>query len=169
MTPFSSGAGSQPAYHRLAVVVAVFAAALFAVGLCAQEATRSVWEGVYTEEQAARGKSSYLRQCAGCHGELMSGGEMAPPLVGGEFLANWNGLTVGDLFDRIRTSMPLNSPGKLSRDVNADVTAYILQFNGFPASRSELDRRSEVLKQIRLESNRPEPKVPPNWRRRRAT
>jgi mono/diheme cytochrome c family protein len=140
---------------RVPVGVIAIAAALFA-----QETTRSVWDGVYTEEQAARGKSLYLKQCAGCHGELMSGGEMAPPLAGGEFLANWNGLTVGDLFDRIRTSMPLNSPGKLTRDINADITSYILQFNSFPAGRAELDRRSEVLKQIRVDPNKPEPKAP---------
>jgi len=56
----------------------------------------------------------YGASCAKCHGDTLTGGEAAPPLTGGEFLANWNGLTVGDLFERIRISMPADRPGALS-------------------------------------------------------
>jgi sugar lactone lactonase YvrE/mono/diheme cytochrome c family protein len=112
---------------------------------------QTVWDGVYTEAQADRGKPLYNQHCASCHIEQMSGGETAPALAGGDFLSNWNGLTVGDLFDRIRTTMPIGSAGKLSREVNADITAYILKYNRFPAAAKELDKRSEVLKQIRIE------------------
>ena len=83
---------------------------------------------------------------------------MAPPLAGGDFLANWNGLTAGDLFERIRTSMPANNPGKLSREVNADILAYILSVNQFPAGTAELDRRTEFLRQIRIDAQKPEKK-----------
>src|SRR5882762_5843062 len=78
-------------------------------GLRAQDApsgTRSVWDGVYTQEQAERGHSLYNRHCASCHGDELAGGDVPPPLAGSGFLANWNGLTVGDLFERIRRSMP---------------------------------------------------------------
>src|SRR5580700_7879989 len=144
---------------KVRIAIALIAAA----GLRAQETPRSVWDGVYTAPQAERGKPLYNQRCGSCHGDSMSGGETAPPLAGGEFLSNWNGLTAGDLFDRIRTSMPMNAPGKLSREVNADITAYILRFNGFPAGAVELDRRSEVLKQIRIEPAKPIPaSAPPN-------
>ena len=119
------------------------------------QTSRSVWDGVYTAEQAKRGAALYSMECASCHGLTLNGGEMAPALTGGEFLSNWSGLTVGDLFDRIRQSMPADRPGSLTRDKNADILAHILSMNQFPAGAMELDRRVDVLKQIRIETARP--------------
>ena len=125
--------------------------------LPAQESaeSRSVWDGVYTEEQAKRGEAVYKRECAACHGDMLTGGESAPPLTGGAFQANWNGLTLGDLFDRIRKTMPKSKPGSLTRPQDADVLAYILSFNKFPAGKTELYRQSEMLKEIRFETKKP--------------
>src|SRR5579863_646678 len=131
--------------------VIVFA---FATALCAQT-SRSVWDGVYTSEQARRGATLYANNCASCHGSALNGGESAPPLAGGEFFANWSGLTLGDLFDRIRVSMPADRPGKLSREQNADVLAFMLSVNQFPSGKAELEHQSEVLKQIRFEAEKP--------------
>src|SRR5262245_60619529 len=117
---------------RVLTIVGIAAAAVFA------QATKSVWDGVYTADQAKRGQSAYNSQCASCHGDTLGGGESAPPLAGGEFLANWSGLTVGDLFDRTRASMPQSKPGSLSREMNADILAYVLSANQFPAGKSEL-------------------------------
>ena len=55
---------------------------------------------------------------------------------------------MGDLFDRIRTTMPQDNPGKLSRDQYADILAFVLKANGYPAGQKEMDRRSEYLKAI---------------------
>jgi len=96
----------------LAVIASPFCL-LRAQALAAE--SRSVWDGVYTEEQAKRGESVYRKECAACHGDLLAGAESAPPLTGGAFLANWNGLTIGDLFDRIRKTMPQSAPGRLTR------------------------------------------------------
>ncbi len=126
--------------------------------LCAQEGSRSVWDGVYTEEQVKRGRPRYNEQCASCHGDTLMGGESAPPLAGGEFLANWDGLTAGDLFERIRKTMPQDKPGKLSREVNADILAYILSMNKFPAGDAELPHATERLSQIRIEATKPDRK-----------
>jgi len=132
------------------------AVALLGVLAMAQDAPlRSVWDGVYAQEQAQRGRASYNQYCMACHGGALTGGEQAPPLAGGEFLSNWNGLTVGDLFDRIRTSMPLNNPQSLNRETNAAILSYILSVNRFPIGQTELPSRSEVLKLIRLEAERP--------------
>jgi quinoprotein glucose dehydrogenase len=120
--------------------------------------TKSVWDGVYTEEQAKRGESLYHKQCAACHGQMLTGGESAPPLTGGAFLSNWNGLTLADLFDRIRKTMPQNAPGKLSRQENADILAYTLSVNKFPVGKTELSRQTEFLKEIRFEAMKPESK-----------
>ena len=121
-----------------------------------QEESRSVRDGVYTEAQAKRGEPLYKRECASCHGDSLTGGESAPPLAGGEFLANWNGLTLADLFERIRKTMPLDKPGKLSREVNADILAYVLGVNGFPAGKTELQHTANQLKQIRVEATNSE-------------
>jgi hypothetical protein len=80
---------------------------------------------------------------------------MTPPLTGGGFMSNWDGLTLGDFADRIRISMPLNSPGALSRQETADVVAYILLFNQFPAGKEELTREVPALKQILFKATRP--------------
>jgi mono/diheme cytochrome c family protein len=117
--------------------------------------SRSVWDGVYTEEQAKRGETVYHKECAPCHGDLLSGGESSPPLTGGAFQANWNGLTLGDLFDRIRKTMPQSAPGRLTRQQDADVLAFMLSVNKFPAGKTELYRQSEMLKEIRFESKKP--------------
>jgi len=116
--------------------------------------TKSVWDGVYTEEQANRGKQGYAEQCASCHGPELTGGEMAPALAGGEFLAGWDGLTMGDLFERIRISMPQNSPGSLSGAQNADILAFVLASNKFPAGQSELAKDAMILKTIKFEAKK---------------
>ena len=121
---------------------------LLITGLALAQTTRSVWDGVYTEDQAKRGAAVYAKECAACHGADLNGGESAPPLVGGSFLSNWNTLTVGDLFERIRESMPQDNPGRLSRQQDADVLAFMLQTNEFPAGKTELDKQTEVLKLI---------------------
>jgi S-disulfanyl-L-cysteine oxidoreductase SoxD len=126
--------------------------------LFAQAESRSVWDGVYTEAQAGRGQASYNQHCAACHGDTLSGGEMAPALAGSDFLSNWSGLTAGDLFERIRTTMPLNNPGGLSRPVMCDILAYILSANKFPAGQTELPTATEVLRLIRIDASKPEPK-----------
>jgi S-disulfanyl-L-cysteine oxidoreductase SoxD len=120
--------------------------------------SRSVWDGVYTDEQAKRGEELYRKECASCHGETLVGGGGAAPLTGGSFLSNWNGLTVGDLFDRIRKTMPQGSLGKLSKQQDADVLAFLLSFNKFPAGKMELQKQVEFLKQIRFEATKPEAK-----------
>jgi cytochrome c len=144
------------------VALFVFAAIALPLGILRAQApaadSRSVWDGVYTEEQAKRGEPLYRKECAACHGDMLTGGESAPPLTGGPFLANWNGLTMGDLFDRIRKTMPQSNPGRLTRQQDADILAFMLSVNKFPAGKAELYRQSEMLREIRFESAKPAPK-----------
>jgi mono/diheme cytochrome c family protein len=116
---------------------------------------RSVWDGVYTAEQAKRGAGLYAQHCAFCHGPQLNGGDVAPALTGVEFNGNWNGLTVGDLFERIRISMPQDDPAKMSAQQKADVLAYMLSVGMFPAGSTELARETPVLAQIKFEATRP--------------
>lgn len=126
--------------------------ALAALVVFQAQKTATVWDGVYTAEQAKRGAEFYADNCASCHGLELNGGESAPPLTGGEFLSNWSGLTLGDLFDRIRVSMPADRPGTLTREQTANILAHILSVGQFPAGTTELSTRTENLKQIKIEA-----------------
>ena len=128
------------------------AVCLLAAATFAQSASFSVWDGVFTEEQVKRGQTAYLRECASCHGAALEGGDMTPSLSGGGFTSNWNDLTLGDLFERIRLTMPLDSPGKLSRQQNVEVIAFILKTNAWPSGATELPSDVAALKQIKIEA-----------------
>ena len=132
----------------------VLISVLLAAGLAqAQETTSSsVLQGVYTEAQAKRGAEGYAQSCASCHGQTLGGVGEAPALEGLQFVSDFNGLTLGELFDRIRTTMPQSAPGSLSRTQYADILAFILKSNGYPAGSKELDHRSEYLAVIRFEA-----------------
>src|SRR5438128_1684848 len=105
------------------------------------EKSLSVWEGVYTKEQAKRGEQLYVQNCSACHGPDLSGNDEAAPLAGPVFLSSWDGLSIGDLANRVRVSMPPNNLGKLSRQQIVDILSYVLSFNNFPAGKSELDSK----------------------------
>ena len=111
---------------------------------------RSVLDGVFLEQQAKRGQALYEQECASCHGAALQGIEMAPALVGPSFLANWGGLTLGDLFERIRQSMPPDDPTRLSRAQHADVVAYILKAGKYPSGPAELPAEVSALKEIQI-------------------
>jgi mono/diheme cytochrome c family protein len=129
------------------------AGAAFVCAASAQSAT-SVWDGVFTDEQVERGQAAYQTECAGCHGPALEGGDMTPSLVGAGFTSNWNDLTLGDLFERIRLTMPLDAPGRLSRQQNADVIAYVLKTNEWPSGAVELPSDLGPLKQIKIQATK---------------
>ncbi len=114
-----------------------------------------MWAGVYTEAQATRGRAVYDQRCSACHGTELEGGDMTPSLTSGMFTSNWNELTVGDLFERIRITMPLDSPGSLSRQQVADVVSFLLKANKWPAGETELPRETFALKDIKILSFKP--------------
>jgi quinoprotein glucose dehydrogenase len=140
---------------RIAIGIIPLVTVFLLQAVVGAQPTKSVWDGVYTEEQATRGKDLYSKECGSCHGPELTGGEMAPGLAGGEFLAGWDGLTMGDLFERIRISMPQNAPGSLSGQVNADILAFVLASNKFPAGTTELPKEAMILKDIKFEARKP--------------
>jgi mono/diheme cytochrome c family protein len=133
--------------------IGVFILAIASVAVARQP--QSVWDGTFTEAQATRGEPLYSQHCASCHGADLTGGEMAPPLTGGDFRYNWNGLTLADLFERMRISMPQDKPGSLSRQQNVDILAFLLRKADFPAGETELAPQTEVLKEIKFEADKP--------------
>jgi mono/diheme cytochrome c family protein len=122
--------------------------------VAAVQGTRSVWDGVYSEGQAKRGEALYADRCASCHAPDLSGIDQAPPLTGADFLADWNDLTVNDLFERIRVSMPADKPGSLERLQVADLLAFVLQKNRYPPGQGEVPSSEDALKAIKIAAKR---------------
>jgi mono/diheme cytochrome c family protein len=139
----------------IGVAVALLSAAPGAGRLLAERQERTVWDGIYTQEQAERGAGLYQEWCASCHASDLSGGDMAPGLVGGEFVWNWSGLTVGQLFERLRISMPQEDPASVTRSQKADILAFMLDVNEFPAGERELPDRAAMLEQFLFEAIQP--------------
>jgi quinoprotein glucose dehydrogenase len=115
---------------------------------------RSLAEGVYTAEQAERGRSVYGSQCLACHAErpgAAAGDASAPPLVGDGFLVRWSTASLAELYDSISQTMPLAAPGSLGREDYAAVMAYVLELNGYPAADVTLDPSNrEHLRETRF-------------------
>ena len=133
------------------VLAAVLGVASVQAGLIASQTNpTSVWDGVYSADQAARGKAVYDSHCGSCHLADLGGSLEARPLAGAGFLEDWREDTLHSLFTRIRTLMPFDDPATLSDDAYLDSVAYILQFNGFPAGPREL--ATEGLADIQIES-----------------
>jgi mono/diheme cytochrome c family protein len=136
---------------RLRVLTGAFAALCSLSG----QTSRSVRDGVYSADQAKRGRASYSEHCFECHGRDLRGDVETRPLTGGEFFSNWDGLPLSTLFERIRNTMPADKPATLGRQQVADIVAFLLQFDGFPAGSAELSTKPEILQQIRIETPKP--------------
>ena len=132
----------------LGLVACTFAVGAFFASVQAQ-APASAAAGVYTAEQAKRGASLYGENCASCHGDTLAGNDPIPALSGANFQTNWK--SVGDLFDKTSTSMPAMAPGSLTGPQVADVLAYILSINKYPAGTTELPSKVEPLMAIKIE------------------
>ena len=116
---------------------------------------KTTLDGVYSEAQATRGEKVYAASCASCHGDDLSGGGQTPALAGKEFNGDWNDLSMGDLFDRTRLSMPADKPGSLTPEQTVDVIAYLLKKGSFPVAQADLPTDTAALKGIKYVSPKP--------------
>jgi mono/diheme cytochrome c family protein len=152
----ADGAGSARAdgvasAFRRKILIAVSGLPLLVILLSAQD-TRTVLDGVYTEEQAKRGETIYLEHCIRCHGPKLLGGNEVGALTGPVFNGNWNGVPLSQMLDRVRVTMPLDKPSTMSRQQIADVLSYIFSFNKIPAGKAELPRQAEMLNLIQYKA-----------------
>lgn len=114
---------------------------------------RSIWDGVFSEAQAARGKQEYLPACGQCHSEDLLGA-VGPALTGPAFMDRWNGSTVNDLVQMVRRTMPQEAPDSLELGVYLDIAAYMLTSAGVPAGAVDLPAEAEAMKQVTITSRR---------------
>jgi mono/diheme cytochrome c family protein len=137
----------------MAVTIRLAGCALVGFGLAAAagasaqtqaEGGRSVASGVFTAEQAAQGETVFKNVCANCHATSQ--------FTGTAFLKQWAGRAVFSLYDQIRTAMPQDNPGGLSRVEYLAVITYILKLNSLPAGTTALPDDEAALKQIRFDT-----------------
>lgn len=114
---------------------------------------RTVWDGVYTEAQAARGVPAFSQSCAGCH---TLGAEGKAPLGGDPFWKSFAQKTVADLLEYVSANMPNGNPHSLSESTYGDIVALMLKSNGFPAGSNELRRDTSATVKIVQKDGRTE-------------
>ena len=129
------------------VLVACVIAAM-AVPMAQGVTARTVWDGVYSEAQAARGKAVYEAQCAYCHQSDLRGQGFAPGLVEDVFTSRWQDGNLGDLFTIVKVTMPQDKPASLTDEEYAAIVAYLLQANRYPAGQQELRPDPAALKEV---------------------
>jgi S-disulfanyl-L-cysteine oxidoreductase SoxD len=119
------------------VLSALVVLSVASLGAQAPAAEPRIWQGIFTDAQAARGKETYTTACLRCHaGDLT--GVTAPALVGDRFFQSWGGEPIDRLFLKIRDTMPPNFGTVLDTKAKLDIVTFILQSNGFPSGTTEL-------------------------------
>jgi S-disulfanyl-L-cysteine oxidoreductase SoxD len=117
--------------------------------------SKTIWDGVYSDDQAARGKAQYNTSCSSCHMEDLSGSGQALPLAGDAFMDVWEGQTMADLLGLVQGTMPQDKPGSLTPEAALDVITYILQYNKYPSGKEELKNDPDALKNILITKKAP--------------
>ena len=125
--------------RRATVGCAAFVLAIGGIAFAQAGAERTIRDQVYSDAQAARGKSVYDKQCSTCHD-----GGMGPSLTGDDFLATWENKTVRTLYSRILTTMPSDEPGSVPEPDLLDLMAYLIRANGFPAGSKAFESPNEL-------------------------
>lgn len=117
------------------------------------QAPRSIWDGVYTEQQASRGERDYGRTCARCHGLSLEGDAASevPALNADVFMRRWSGRSARGLFDVLLRSMPADAPGTLSPQRSAELMAYLLRASNVPPGDEPLPFEPDGLAAIAIE------------------
>ena len=112
------------------------------------EPQRTVWNGVFTKEQAQRGATAYQKACGSCHGANLKGKGDAPALIGAPFFDRWSELSVQDLFFTVQISMSHSDFLFAPSDTTADIVSFLLRANKMPAGADALPISQEKLRQI---------------------
>jgi len=154
-----------PMEMRMIFAIAMIAGMRVCILATQAQSPASVWDAVYSTNQSRRGEALYKRDCAPCHGESLEGNaqtdrgqrleRMLPPLSGDVFKGTWNGRPLSDLFDKIRKTMPRDEQGRLTPKDTAEILAYLLKFNEFPAGKTDLPADASALTEIQFEAVKP--------------
>ena len=130
----------------LFVAGTALAVAIGAASLQGQAPTRTTNSGVYTAEQAERGKKLFEAKCTACHDSAR--------FTGDTFLDAWDGKPLKDVWDIASGTMPEDNPGSLKQQEYADILAYFLSLNEYPAGEAELQGNAGAMAAIKVEKKK---------------
>lgn len=131
--------------------VAVTMATIHPATVVAQEGGgRKIWDGIYTQAQADRGKPAFEQSCGRCHNNELIGSERAPALKGDGFFSHWENDTLDKLFTKIRDTMPAGGIESVTDAGKLDILAFIISKNGAPAGKEELSLELPALEAITI-------------------
>lgn len=105
------------------------------------QSDRTTRDGVFSKAQADRGRSVFVGVCANCHTRSQ--------FNDGKWRRKWEGRTVFDVLESIRSTMPNDNPSSLSDREYVEVIAYLLAQNGYPAG--DADGSEATFKDVRIE------------------
>jgi len=132
----------HPVFSMLLAVAILTIAAVTPLMAQAPAASKTVWDGVYTQEQAARGAISFSSNCTRCHAAEPNAGEEGKNLAGKAFWDSFRESTVDHLLDFVSKNMPNGAGGSLNANTYADLVAFILSRNDIPSGTAELTKES---------------------------
>ena len=146
---------SVRAARRLRLLVVLPAVTIVVIAtagtyVVARQSRKTVWDGIFNEEQATRGKQLYVGNCSVCHQEGLQGADLAPALKGDSFVLRWSDSSVDDMLTTISASMPADAPGNLAPQQYLDIVTYLLQQNSFPTGKDEIKADPALLKTITI-------------------
>jgi mono/diheme cytochrome c family protein len=108
----------------------------------APAAEGSAASAFYTSRQASRGAGLFRDNCVSCHA--------SSEFTGASFERRWRNRAVADIYEFVLYSMPDDNPGGLPEQTYADIIAYVLEMNDFPAGNSELPTSMEALMEMKM-------------------
>jgi hypothetical protein len=130
--------------------IAVVMVSVSPVVLAQEGGGRKVWDGIFTEAQASRGKPAFETSCGRCHNNELVGSERAPALKGDGFFSHWENDTLDKLFTKIRDTMPAGGIESVTDAGKLDILAYVLSMKGAPPGREELSLELPALESITI-------------------
>jgi len=137
-------------FRSLLIAFTLAVACLFpAIPAAAQTSEAKIWTGIFTNEQAERGKANFNIACVRCHGADLAG-QTAPSLKGPRFIGAWENENLYKIFTKIRDTMPPNYGTLLPDNDKLEVLTYILRANDFPTGSQELTINPELLENVQI-------------------
>ena len=130
----------------LFMTATALAATLSVTALSGQAPTKTTNSGVYTAEQAERGKKLFEAKCTACHDTAR--------FTGDPFLDPWNGKPLKDVWDIASGTMPEDNPGSLKQQEYGDILAYFLSLNEFKTGDAELQGNAAAMASIKIEKKK---------------
>ncbi|ARO15590.1 cytochrome c551 [Ketogulonicigenium robustum] len=100
--------------------------------------TRTIYDGVFTAEQAERGQTDWTASCASCHGPTGRGSSGGPRVIGPVINNKYADKPLQEYFDYVVANMPMGAPHSLSNEAYVDITAFILSSHGAEPGDAEL-------------------------------